>query len=100
MSPTCLHTKEEGEVTCEPEKSSLLTQMKLEVTKFINGEVQVFVDLNRTQVLQPVDVMCIQHAVEDAFHELLASLPDEAYTRKKWHKEHESINYQPAVNRD
>jgi len=70
-------------VTCGPEKSSLLTHMTLEVTKFTNGDVKVFVDLSRTQVLQPVDIMCMQHAVENAFHELLASLPDDACTRKK-----------------
>lgn len=70
-------------MTCGPEKSSLLTHMTLEVTKCTNGEVHVSVDLSRIQVLQSVEIMCMQHAVENAFHELLASLPDDACTRKE-----------------
>ena len=70
-------------MTCEPKKSSLFTYMTLEVTKLIDGEVHVCFGQGCIQTLKSTDIMHIQHAVENAFHELLASLPDDASAQKK-----------------
>ena len=58
-------------------KTSLLTRMTLEITASADGKVHVFIDQSRFELLNPVDIMRIQHSVETAFHELLASLPDD-----------------------
>ncbi len=83
MSATCLGTRGEGEVTCKPKDLRSLTHMTLEVTRFTNGDVNVFIDRSRHHVLKSEDILYIQHAVETAFHELLASLPDDVCTQKK-----------------
>lgn len=70
-------------MTCEPKDLKSSTHMTLEVTKFTNGDVNVSIDRSRHQVLKSEDILHIQHAVETAFHELLASLPDNVRTRKK-----------------
>ena len=57
--------------------------MTLKVTKLANGEVHVCFDLGRIQALKLTEIMLIQYVVENAFHELLASLPDDASTQKK-----------------
>lgn len=57
--------------------------MTLEVTKLSDGEVHVCFDQGRIQTLKSTDIMHIQYAVENAFHELLASLPDDASPQKK-----------------
>jgi len=57
--------------------------MTLEVTRLTNGDVNVFIDRSRHQVLKSEDILYIQHAVETAFHELLASLPDDVCTQKE-----------------
>ena len=70
-------------MTCEPKNSRSLTYMTLEITRFTNGDVDVSIDRSRHQVLKSEDILRIQLAVETAFHELLASLPDDVFTRKK-----------------
>ncbi len=56
--------------------------MTLEITASADGEVCVFIDQSRVKLLKSVDIMHIQHVVENAFHELLASLPDDDCTQK------------------
>ncbi len=70
-------------MTCEPKRSSLFACMTLKVTKLINGEVHVCLDLGRIQALKLTEIIHIQYVVENAFHELLASLPDDASTQEK-----------------
>lgn len=70
-------------MTCEPKDPGSLTYITLEVTRFENGDMNVFIDRNRQRVLKAEDILQVQHAVETAFHELLASLPDDVRTRKK-----------------
>jgi len=69
-------------VTCEAKKTSLPTHMMLEIIASADGEVHVFIDQSRVKLLKPTDIMRIQHGVETAFHELLASLPDDDCTQK------------------
>lgn len=57
--------------------------MTLEVTKLSDGEVYVCFDQHHIQALKSTDIMHIQYAVENAFHELLALLTDDASPQKK-----------------
>ncbi len=68
------------------DNASLLTHMTLEVVKSKDGELQVVISQHCSQALEPVELTHIQYAIENAFYELLASLPDNACPRNRARK--------------